>query len=391
MDIGTAIAVQFYYLGMFFVPFLLFQMFVGGGLRNSRHSLGFVAEDCPQCKTARCFSIARVGIANSILFTPMSQGVLRGYAGVCKHCAGKYELQATDYAAIEADEKTPLDVLIAKTSPRLGANGMAAEAAFERFGRIREPLIRASRAMSVQYDGGYGANFSEGLSFLIAFELAFWLGFAFPEQITLFPMSLLFAVAFVPLLWLSQKLMDRYGGGYRIGFAALFLVVGSLALSIIAFFSFLSYTISAGLLIAGLAVTCLVVAAEPRRRFDGEVNVELAASLKPLNPTLAELDECLGALRRNGERCRFVEAQSLLEDISKAVARPVEPQAAKAEVSEPAAEIVPPPIVPGQMGECPNCGGRIAMDSVECPIPKCHAVFGPGSEWKIAPVRSMPS
>jgi hypothetical protein len=41
----------------------------------------------------------------------------------------------------------------------------------------------------------------------------------------------------------------------------------------------------------------------------------------------------------------------------------------------------PPPA--GPMGTCPNCTSVIPLASEECP--KCKAVFGPGSAWKIRP------
>lgn len=116
MDLSTGVAAHFYYLGTFVAPFILFQMFAGGGLRDAWRDLGYVAETSPKCGTAQRFSLARVGIASSVLFMPMSKGVLRGFSGVCSQCPGKCELQATGYAAIEADAKTPLDKLIAETN-----------------------------------------------------------------------------------------------------------------------------------------------------------------------------------------------------------------------------------------------------------------------------------
>lgn len=76
MDLSTGVAVHFYYLGMFVAPFILFQMFAGG-LRDAWRDLGYVAETTPKCGTAQRFSLARVGIASSVLFMPMSKGVLR--------------------------------------------------------------------------------------------------------------------------------------------------------------------------------------------------------------------------------------------------------------------------------------------------------------------------
>ena len=40
----------------------------------------------------------------------------------------------------------------------------------------------------------------------------------------------------------------------------------------------------------------------------------------------------------------------------------------------------------GPLGTCPNCEEVIPLDARECP--ECKALFGPGSEWKIEPLRT---
>lgn len=46
----------------------------------------------------------------------------------------------------------------------------------------------------------------------------------------------------------------------------------------------------------------------------------------------------------------------------------------------------PPKPYTGPWGICPNCDSKIPLNSIECPIPKCYAQFGPNSAWKVKPL-----
>ncbi len=372
MDISSEIAASFLATIFASIPFGLFQRFVGGGARATERKLGYVAQTCPKCKGARSFGLVRTGIASAFLFKPMGPGAVVGYTGTCTQCSDAIDLQATDYPAIEQDPELPLKELIGRTHPNLGKNGEASKAAFERFCHIREPLIRASQALS--YEGGYGSRFAEAFAFAIAFQLAYWTAKVVPERMVGFVALVVLVMAFVPMLWLCQKMMDRYGSRFRLGTEGSFIATAAIFAAPAVFFATGSPEVSVGLVALAMALILILVLIEPRQFFEKEVKPKLVSALVPMKPSLEELERCLRLLRQSGEPCRFVEAQGLLKEIATAA---IHTTGAK--------EAAPAPVPADPQGKCPNCGHRIPLDSIECPVPKCGAIFGEGSAWKVRP------
>ena len=366
---------------VFFLPIFL-PLFLGlrTGWRETERSLGFVAENCPKCETAQPFKLLRIGVANSVLSLPVTQGIFVGHWGTCRQCNGGIQLDANDYAAVEADGKAPLAVLIAKTNPRLGPDGQAAGAAADRLHSVREFLSAAS-VLDTRENETKGNNFAEIIAFLAASELAIWVAHLLPETfhwVALMVLTvILFAAGYAAFLWSCQKAVDRFGGGgLQFGLAAYFLMVVFMVTAVWGLFFWWdgSYAAAGGWLALGLALTCVLAASQARMRFNDDMKPSLVAGLAPIEPTLQELEGCLKALREHGQRCRFMDARNLLEEIA---AAKVYATGTKAAASVPAPA--------GPQGKCPNCGHRIPLDSIECPVPKCGALFGEGSAWKIKP------
>lgn len=57
-------------------------------------------------------------------------------------------------------------------------------------------------------------------------------------------------------------------------------------------------------------------------------------------------------------------------------------------VVEPAKQLIFTPLDEGPKGECPNCGAVIRLTAEECP--RCKALFGPHSVWKVRPLVDPP-
>ncbi len=310
------------------------------GRRKTEHRVGYVAEVCPQCAAPRTVEVSRVGMTQSVFGMSVGQGELLGFSGTCLTCAAEFDVQATDYQAYEAS--APALPPIARTNPKLEPGNDIAQAEYVRHGLIRAEFLKASQSMAERY--GVGTQIDRlDIPTLLAFALAcggpIWLGFAYPAT----------------PLWMDAAV-----------FAAAF------------------------------PVAVFVLYREPNRYFSNKTLPALARALVPLKPQPPELDRCIQGLYLYEDRLgKFMKAQSFREALERAT--PLDPVAV-ASVPMPEAEEAPAapmpeaeeapaaPLLPDGPGVCPNCSTEIRLRSLECTNPKCDAIFGPGSAWKVKPL-----
>ena len=116
-------------------------MFIVWGKKIVRRGCGFVADFCPICRTARPFSIERVGSASHVYYLSFGEGDLLGHERTCTECRTPMRAEPSNYLAM-AKKRLPLPQLVAQTFPNLR------EAQHQRFAleaRIRTDLGSLSR------------------------------------------------------------------------------------------------------------------------------------------------------------------------------------------------------------------------------------------------------
>ena len=113
----------------------------------------------------------------------------------------------------------------------------------------------------------------------------------------------------------------------------------------------------------------------------GALRISLAsihATLRRLNPAWRQ--ERVAALQ-------FAQAQGTLSesDVARMVNRLSLPtiEAGAPPPADP--KSLPPPLIIGPKGRCPNCAATVPLHAEECP--SCKAMFGPGSAWKVVPLQ----
>jgi hypothetical protein len=241
------------------------------GRRLSRRKLGFVAEHCPRCKAVRTVRIDRLGVTSHLFFISLGAGPLLGFRGECRACSGQFDVFPMDYAAFDKNAKATPESLLSTTNPRLlqaNASGRAEQA---RAQALRDPLLRFEASLRDRYQRGNRIDLTTGL------------GFA--------------ASVVVPLLlgWLSHSLGLTGGAKEAVGWLAL------------------------GVFLVGLVTSFVLLYREPRRFFQRQLRPEIKRALQPLKPEPAELDACLGSLRKYGYRIsRFVTSEGLVADLRSA-------------------------------------------------------------------------
>ena len=93
-------------------------MFIIWGRKAVYRKLGHVADFCPICRQARCFTLTRVGMAGHVYYITSGQGDLVGYERTCASCATPVDAQPDRYASI-AKKPAALEELKRATFPGL--------------------------------------------------------------------------------------------------------------------------------------------------------------------------------------------------------------------------------------------------------------------------------
>ena len=242
-------------------------MFIVFGEKKAERKMGFVADRCPSCATIRPVRIHRVGMAPHIFWVPLGRGRLVGYYGVCQECGGEFDADPTDYVSLIRKPVDSLAELIRLTNPKLDPNNREAVEAFERFRRVRDPLLRANQTLVERSAKGTRFDRTSGLTLLASVVI----------PITLFAVDLTF---------LSYSMQEM------IGVAAIWIFI------------------------LGLFVSFVLFAREPRRFFRRELEPGIAKELIMVNPQADELDRYLELIKRYEYKVsEHVSAGRLLQQI----------------------------------------------------------------------------
>lgn len=242
-------------------------MFIVFGEKKATRRMGFVADRCPSCDAIQQVRIHRVGMAPHIFWIPLGKGRLIGYYGVCQECGSEFDADPTDYVSLVRKPVGSLAELVQATNPKLDPKNRHAVETFERFRRVRDPLLRANQSLLERSARGTRFDRTSGLALLASVVI----------PIAMFTVDLSF------LSYSMQQL---------VGVAAIW------------FFIF------------GLIGSFVLVAREPRRFFRRELEPGIAQELRKVNPRVDELDRYLKLIKQYDYRISdHVSAERLLQQI----------------------------------------------------------------------------
>lgn len=242
-------------------------MFIVFGEKQTRRKMGFVAENCPSCHATRPVRIHRVGMSSHIFWVPLGKGRLIGYYGVCQQCKIDFDIDPTNYVSLSRKHVDNLLDLQTMTNPKLDPNNRDAVASFERFERIRDPMLHANHVLQRRYTGGTRFDRTSGLAFLATLAIP----------------AIMFSV---DLTFLGHAAQQTIG------------------------------TVSIWAFVLGLIGSFVILAREPRRYFRRELEPEILKELLQINPRADELDDCLKLMKKYEYRVReHVSTRRLMDQI----------------------------------------------------------------------------
>ena len=93
-------------------------MFIVWGKKTVYRKVGHVADFCPICRQARCFTLKRVGMAGHIYYLSAGQGELVGFERTCASCSTSVAAQPERYIAF-AKKPASIEELKQTTFPGL--------------------------------------------------------------------------------------------------------------------------------------------------------------------------------------------------------------------------------------------------------------------------------
>jgi len=242
-------------------------MFIVFGEKKVTRKMGFVADRCPTCEAVQPVRVNRLGMAPHIFWLPLGRGRLIEYFGVCQECGGQFDIDPTDYVFLAKRPTDSLSDLMLETNPKLDPNNRDAVDAFERFRRVRDPMLRANQALMQRSAKGTRFDRTSGLALLASVVI----------PIMMFTIDLTF------LSYSMQQL---------IGVAAIWTFI------------------------LGLISSFVLFAREPRRFFRRELEPVIAKELIMVNPRPDELDDYLKRIKQYEYRVsEHVTTRRLLDQI----------------------------------------------------------------------------
>ncbi len=239
-------------------------MFIVWGTKRVDRKQGKVADFCPVCRVIQLFELVRIGMASHIYYASFGEGKLVGYVIQCLTCGVNLETDPTRYSATDKSRAPNLDVLIANTFPGVKtayANRIALEQKLkqtpaaltseQRRAFLMEPFGLLNPQVETRFANSTEMDKPSGLGCAVTLVVGIG-GFVFT----------VFAI--------KGKTQD-----------AALIAVGVLA----------------GL---GTIYTFVQMHLAPRRYLKSKILPVLARALEPLNPTQAEVADCV-------KRCKSVE------------------------------------------------------------------------------------
>ncbi len=255
-------------------------MFIIWGKKRIERKQGMVADFCPICREIRAFTLIRVGLADHIYYVSFGQGKLAGYIIRCDTCGVALKVEPTQFTTAEKDPRTDLETLIQRTFPRLR------EALAQRL-ELEQRIKRTRSALTAeQY-----------------------------KEFLMEPFALLNPM--VEERFAESTKMDKQSG---LGCLGTILLGGGLFFGAMAFRGPAQDRILIGAaILAGIGTiyTFVQMHLGPKRYFRARVLPSLVKSLRPLQPTRQDLEDCLERCKtlglRIGKVAKLDEVWALLE------------------------------------------------------------------------------
>jgi hypothetical protein len=243
------------------------QLTIPYGTRTIARKLGYAADFCAICRRIRPWLVKELRRYRHVFFVPFGRGEVTAQQRTCTDCGQHDLLVPNAYRAFVRDAKVDIDTLVHKTNPHLLeelTDRLILEERMrqspdqltrdERMGLLTEPFIVLGE--QVEQETGRGAPVRPGAAILGILTVA-----------------MLFVL--IAAMALAER-HDREVPPLVVGAAAAFAGVS--------------------------AVTLSVLATQSRRYMKRRILPLLVRALAPLQPSLAELAEVLGALKANDEK-----------------------------------------------------------------------------------------
>ncbi len=254
----------------------IFLFIIWGTIRTLTW-LGYVADFCPICRQTRPFSVSRVSRAEHIYYISFSEGALVGYLAQCQTCHINLSANPILYQTVSKTLYPDLASLIQGTFPNLNQHYRTRLEVEEQIKRNPRFIPADTRAILIEE-----------------------------------PFHLLSPLA-------EARLSGKTHFNRESGFGCLFTIV-MFFLFCMLLNSMPNWLVVYGWLIvlAGIIYTIVQLVLFNQRYVDREVVSLLASCLKPLDPTLDELQGCLNKLSILKQRLgRRLNAQKLLTAIER--------------------------------------------------------------------------
>jgi hypothetical protein len=232
-------------------------MFIVWGRKARREKMGYVADLCPACSEPRAFLLQRVSMVSHVYYIPLGSGPTVGFERVCLHCKSRYRADPQLYAAIRPSNFA-FDELREYTFPNLDAYYAGHLRLQQKLRETPELLSADERTVLItQRIGGMAASVEQRFA---RTHVDGWVGLA-----------------------LLATIAAMIGAGYLAG---MFPDYGS--------------TILGCTLCVGLAGVIVLGATSGRRYIKRKIVPRLVESLRPLQPSAAEIADVLAGFKRRG-------------------------------------------------------------------------------------------
>ena len=249
--------------------------FIIWGTKRTLTRLGYVADFCPICRQTRPFSVSRVGSAGHIYYISLGEGELVGYSSECQTCRLNLSANPNLYQTVSKSLPPDLTSLIQGTFPNLNQH-------HQNRLEVEEQIKRNPRSLSADTRNALIEEPFHLLSPLVEARLS------------------------------GQTRIDRESGFGCLFTIVMFVMLCMLVSSIPDWLSGLGLLVILG----GVVYTIIQLVLSNQRYLQRDVVPLLANCLRPLSPSLDELQACLNKLAILKQRLgRRLKAQQLLAAI----------------------------------------------------------------------------
>ncbi len=160
-------------------------MFVVWGKKKTSRQLGYVADFCIFCRSIRPFRVKAIREVSHLYFIPLGGGEEVCQVSRCTGCGWKQTLEPATYGSFVRDRHADINTLVWETNPHLLENlkdrlileerakqSLAELTREERAGLLEEPLLELSQRIEQLYGGETHIGTETGLALLATLGLA---------------------------------------------------------------------------------------------------------------------------------------------------------------------------------------------------------------------------